>query len=178
MKKYVIFIMLILFCSVVAASDFLLKQIIMEGEEQEISVGGWDYTIKLVVVSDSTGKAILEVNGERTDTMKDDDSHKLSDGTVIQVREVLPNEGGADLVQYNIFTAGKKVGTKVSAEPVSVESVSEAKPVVQPTVEPVAYSQSDSPSAPGRQEAVVDMSRKVEKKGWLGRFVDWLKGLF
>ncbi len=192
MKRTVICIILasVLLAVPVLGANYLLKQVIEEGETQHLTIGNAEYTITLVTVSDSTRKAIFEVNGERSKTLTDDESHKFSDGTVMLAREILPNEGGEgkDMVQFNLY-AGLQPKAAVQELPEPEQTVeqtfaevSEQSPIAQPTAEPVPTAQPAQETKPNQktpEKARVDMTKvKVEKKGWWGRFVDWWKNLF
>ncbi|HII72579.1 TPA: hypothetical protein HA265_07520 [Candidatus Woesearchaeota archaeon] len=180
---------IILLCPAVLGANYLLKQMIEEGETQTVDVGGNQYTVQLVMVSDAAKKAIFKVNGEMSDPLNQDDSHKFNDGTVILAREILVQEGGdgRDIVQYNIYAGSGSSGSGTTSATTTQEETTapEPQPVAapaqpKPMTEPVTTMQ-EAPAKPpaGRQEAKVDTTRVVvKKKSWWGRFVDWLKGVF
>ncbi|MBI2134191.1 S-layer protein [Candidatus Woesearchaeota archaeon] len=68
-----------------------------EGETKTFSVGGKDYEVTLDVVTSVDTK--FTVNGQVTDTLKEADTYKLSDGTELGVVDIL----------YQDFASGKKV---------------------------------------------------------------------
>jgi hypothetical protein len=87
-----------------------------EGETKTYSIGGVDYEVTLVFVSDpnsGTVEAKFSVNGEITDAMAQGDTETLSGGLQIGVRDILVNsrEGvasfflGANKVEFTDTTA-------------------------------------------------------------------------
>lgn len=75
---------------------------------QTYTVDGNSYEIEVLIISDSSSPVTtkLKVNGQTTDALEVGDTFTLSDGTVIGVEELLPNEGseaaGADQVTFYI----------------------------------------------------------------------------
>ena len=65
-----------------------------EGETKTVEIDGIDYEITVSVISDMKNSVKLSVNGESTDEMFEGQTHTLSSGTVIGVKEVIPNEAG------------------------------------------------------------------------------------
>ena len=70
------------------------------------TVNGKPYEVKVIIISDTDSTVKFEINGETTDTLAAGDTDELSDGTVIGVKDVMPNEGseaaGADQVTFYI----------------------------------------------------------------------------
>ena len=155
-----------------SAGDFFLEQILFERESTEYIVGGYVYTVTLVSVFDADKKARFEVNGEQTDTLREGESYRLSDGAVIQVRDIMPQEAaeGRDLVQYNFFPASHP--EKVEE---TVTELEKEPPVVATTdvAPPEKHALEDLP-----KEAVVDVTRATPSKNLWERFLDWIKELF
>lgn len=78
-----------------------------QGEYTTASYGPIDdvmYEVEVVIVADDALEAKFKVNGETTKAMAEGETTKLSDGTRLAVKEVLPNEGteavGADQVTF------------------------------------------------------------------------------
>ena len=65
-----------------------------EGEERTVAVDDVETTVKLVVVSDSTNKVVVEVNGERSKVLADGQSDLLDNGYSVTASDILPNEAG------------------------------------------------------------------------------------
>jgi uncharacterized protein YdeI (BOF family) len=170
-KQIILFVILALVSAqVVVAGQFFLEQYLFEGESQSYEVGGYVHTITLVGVFDSQLKARFELNGETTDALGEDDRYKFSDGSVIQVRDVLPQESGEgkDLVQFNFFPAER---------PETVEQ--ETETIVEQELPPEVIVEPEQEIQPApEQEARIDLTRKKATKSWWGSFVDWLKNLF
>jgi hypothetical protein len=68
------------------------------------SVDGKAYSVEVVIISDDAETVKFKVNGETTEALGEGDTDKLADGTVIGVKDVMPNEGseatGADQVTF------------------------------------------------------------------------------
>lgn len=68
------------------------------------TVDGKAYVVKVVIISDDAETVKFDVNGEITGALAEGDTEELSDGTVIGVKEVMPNEGseeaGADQATF------------------------------------------------------------------------------
>lgn len=162
----------------VSAEEFFLKQTLFEGESRNYDVGGYVYEIKLIAVFDSQQKAQFEVNGEDTGILGEDDSEKLSDGAVIFVRSVMPQEAGdgKDLVQFNFFPAAHEEvsQTVVTSQETTFPAEQDAEPVLaqQAETEPSVH------AAPEVQESKVDITRSKPTTSWWDSLVEWLKGLF
>ncbi|MBN1545016.1 hypothetical protein JW898_06165 [Candidatus Woesearchaeota archaeon] len=167
---------LLLLVQIASAGEFFLKQTIYEGETKSYDVGGYVYEVHLISVFDSQFKAQFEVNGEKTDALSEDESYKLSDGAVIQVRDVLPQEAGegSDLVQFNLFpVAHPEAATKT----VTANVTREAEPAIAPALQPTNASSKESKALPA-QEAKVDITKKPPERSWWIRFIGWFKNLF
>jgi hypothetical protein len=164
------------------AEQFFLKQTMYEGESRNYDVGGYVYTIKLLGVFDTQLKAQFEVNGETTKALGEDESDKLSDDAVIQVREVLPQESGdgRDIVQFNFFPASH-AGT-VPGQTVTQTSEPVQQPAATQKQENIVTSQPTQTSSASETQptkrATVDVTRKAPAKSAWGRFFDWIKNLF
>lgn len=67
-------------------------------------MGDTEYEVEVVIIADDDDEAKFKINGETTDALGEGDTDELSDGTIIGVVEVLPNEGseesGADQVTF------------------------------------------------------------------------------
>ena len=68
------------------------------------TVNGVDYEVEVVIIADTDNTVKFDINGETTDALAAGDTYTLSDGTVVGVSEVMPNEGseaaGADQVTF------------------------------------------------------------------------------
>ncbi|MBW2967978.1 hypothetical protein KY362_05825 [Candidatus Woesearchaeota archaeon] len=165
-----LFTAIILF-PVSSASDFFLEETLFEGEKRDFHEEGYPYKVTLIGVFDREGKAQFEVNGEKTDPLKESEMDRLADGSSIQVRSVIAQQGGADFVQYNFFPATKIEDVAAKEEPVPEKETVSAEPAQEPA--PV---EEETPDV----EEIADMPEEttVEHKGFWRRFIDWLKGLF
>ncbi len=71
---------------------------------QSYTVKGTTYTVEIPIISDSDSTVKFVINGETTDALAVGQTYTLSDGTIIGVKEVMPNEGseaqGADQVTF------------------------------------------------------------------------------
>jgi len=180
-------LLVVLFAQIAFAEQFFLKQNMYEGESKSYDVGGYVYTITLVGVFDTQLKAQFEVNGETTKALAEDESDKLSDGAVIQVRDVLPQESGdgRDMVQFNFFpgshAAGEQPVTAVPEPPAPEQTTAPAPAAGQSNAtdaavaEPVSQTADDSPVP---QKSTVDITKKAHSASMWERLVDWFKGLF
>jgi hypothetical protein len=188
MKRMLFFLALsVLLANIANAEQFFLKQTMYEGESKSYDVGGYVYTITLVGVFDAQLKAQFEVNGETTKALMEDESDKLSDGAVIQVRDVLPQESGdgRDMVQFNFFPASHAAGGQpavTASEPTRplADLQTTAAPAVEQKKAAVAEpapQTADTPS-PVTQKSTVDITKKAHPKSAWERFLDWFKGLF
>ncbi len=163
----------------VTAEGFLLKQTLFEGETRNYDIAGYNYSVTLISVFDSQQKAQFEVNGERTDTLSEDESFRLSDGALIQARDIMPQEAGdgRDLVQFNFFPA------EHPKETMSEEMhVAEASTVHAPEPEEYAGTDAEAPQkeirAAPHKEAVVDVTRKQPVESWWESLLSWLNNIF
>ncbi|MBW2977430.1 S-layer protein [Candidatus Woesearchaeota archaeon] len=85
-----------------------LLDTIEEGETKTYTLKGNSYEVVALIVSDTAqngeGSVKLKVNGEVTDEMAEDDTFRLSDGTEVGIRSVMPNEAGevtgGDIVEF------------------------------------------------------------------------------
>ena len=171
---FVLFLVSVLSVSVFAG-EYFLKQTLFEGESISYDVDGYVYEVKLIADFDSHLKAQFEVNGEDTGFLDEDESEKLSDGAVIQIRSIMPQEAGdgKDLVQFNFFP-----GEHVAVEQVVVDVEESALLVVEePVVEAPVKSEKKIDVAPAR-ESKVDITRTKPNMNWWDSMVNWLKGLF
>lgn len=120
----------ILMAFTVSGSGYLLKQIIMEGDTIVYKVDDYNYLIQLLAVSDNKQSATFVINDEVTDPMTDNELYTLKDGTIIQVRDVMPNQGTPDLVQFNFFPADHEDGDTGATLPKSLTT--ELLPEIEP----------------------------------------------
>ena len=77
---------------------------LQEGETKTYTINNTDYEVTLSLVTD-TGTAYSKfiVNGETTDNLQETEIFQLSDGTLIGVKSILPNEAGdvtQDVVEF------------------------------------------------------------------------------
>jgi hypothetical protein len=184
MRKILLFVtvLALLACSATAA-QFFLKEIIYEGETKQYTSGTYVYTIELTGVFDRQLKAQFKVNGETTDVLSEDESDKLSDGAVIQVRDVLPQESGdgKDMVQFNFFPAEHpEATTQPTASPTTTQPTATQTKTAPATTTTATKQASATQQQNDTQKKVstVDLTKTMQKKSVWGRFVDWLKGLF
>ena len=80
-----------------------LKPTLEEGETGTYKINGKDYEVTALIIDDTNDKVKFKVNGEVTDSMVAGDVYKTCDGTLIGVREILPNEAGdvtQDMVEF------------------------------------------------------------------------------
>lgn len=87
-----------------------LKPTMEEGETQTFTINGKQYEVTVLIVDDTNSKVKFKVNGEVTDSMIEGNVYELSDGTLIGLREVLPNEAGdvtQDMVEF--YLGAKKI---------------------------------------------------------------------
>jgi hypothetical protein len=183
MKKVILLLaVLAMLATTAIAGEFFLKQTLYEGESRDYTVGEAVYRIELTGVFDRELKAQFRVNGEETKALREGESDKLPDGSVIQVRDVLPQESGdgKDLVQFNFFPASAKATTQPPASETTTEPAAQPAAVPNITARQAPAEQPAQPAAEPAQKkaAAVDMTKTVQKKSVWIRFVDWLKGLF
>ncbi|MBU2561104.1 MAG: hypothetical protein KKD17_02320 [Nanoarchaeota archaeon] len=167
---------LLLLVQIASAGEFFLKQTIYEGETKSYDVGGYVYEVHLISVFDSQLKAQFEVNGEKTDALAEDESYKLSDGAVIQVRDVLPQEAGegADLVQFNLFPVAHP---EASTKTVTANATPKTELSIAAAAQPQQATKETSALLPA-QEARVDVTKKQPERSWWSRLIERLKNLF
>ncbi|GAG17426.1 unnamed protein product, partial [marine sediment metagenome] len=75
-----------------------------EGETKTYTLAGQEYEVVALIVSDTESSCKLKINGEVTDKMYEDDTTRLSDGTEVGIRSVMPNEAGevtgGDIIEF------------------------------------------------------------------------------
>jgi len=181
MKQIIIFILILaLLATTAIAGEFFLKQTLYEGESRAYTVGSRTYTIELTSVFDSQLKAQFKVNGEETKALGEGESDKLSDGSVIQARDILPQESGdgKDLVQFNFFPgAGNMTAqtTPTTTTKAPTATTPNATTKQAPSEQPAAQ----QPTEPAQKKAAaVDITKTVQKKSVWTRISDWFKRLF
>ncbi len=78
------------------------RDVMNEGESKTFTVGGKDYDVELTYVGSAETK--FSVNGQVTDTLKEADTYKLSDGTELGVVDILAQEfaGGKRSVEFTL----------------------------------------------------------------------------
>ncbi|MFC1741715.1 hypothetical protein ACFL3V_04230 [Nanoarchaeota archaeon] len=195
MKPKIIAMLLVCVLAVplVCAAQFFLQQDMEEGETKNYKVGELTYKVTVTAVFDSQLKAQFEVNGEKGDVLGEDESHKFSDGTVIQLRSVLPQESGdgKDLVQFNLFPSkdpsaamSGKVGVAAEPEPAAAETKTDATVSPEPTTVSAAPEKGENEPAgeiqpaPTKGEAKIDITREKPNTSWWESMLSWLKNLF
>ena len=185
MKKAIIFLtILALLATTAIAAEFFLKQTLYEGESRAYTVGSRTYTIELTSVFDRQLKAQFKVNGEETKALGEGESDKLSDGSVIQARNILPQESGdgKDLVQFNFFPGAGNRTAQTTAQPTPT-TTTKAPTATTPNAT-TKQAPSEQPAAQQTAEpaqkrvATIDMTKTVQKKSMWGRISDWFKRLF
>jgi hypothetical protein len=81
-----------------------VSDIMEEGETKTYTIGGKEYEVNILIVSDALEVVKFKMNGEITDELRDGETDILKDGTRIGIREILPNEAeevtGGDLVEF------------------------------------------------------------------------------
>ena len=81
-----------------------ISDIMEEGETKTYTIGGKEYEVNVLIVSDNLEVVKFKINGEITDELRDGETDILKDGTRIGIREILPNEAeevtGGDLVEF------------------------------------------------------------------------------
>ncbi len=81
-----------------------ISDIMEEGETKTYTIGGKEYEVNILIVSDNLDVVKFKINGEITDELRDGETDILKDGTRIGIREILPNEAeevtGGDLVEF------------------------------------------------------------------------------
>ncbi|PIN69686.1 hypothetical protein COV93_04465 [Candidatus Woesearchaeota archaeon CG11_big_fil_rev_8_21_14_0_20_43_8] len=75
-----------------------------ESETKTYTINGNDYEVNVLIVSDNNNEVKFVVNGEVTDKLSEGSTDTLSDGTMLGVRDIMPNEGteeeGGDIVEF------------------------------------------------------------------------------
>lgn len=107
------------------------SQVMEEGETTTVKIGDTDYDIEIVIIADTPTVVKFKINGEVTDKLEEGETTKLSDGTTLGVREILPNEAGeegvGDMVEFFlgankiVFTDDDATGNSVFDEAGAVE---------------------------------------------------------
>jgi len=81
-----------------------LKPTLEEGETQTYTINGKQYEVTCLIIEDTgDNKVKFKINGEVTDAMVQGDMYETADGTMIGLREVIPNEAGdvtQDMVEF------------------------------------------------------------------------------
>jgi acyl carrier protein len=73
-----------------------IKDTLTEGETKTYTINDVPYEVTITLITDMTtgNKVKIVINGETTDALQEDETYKLSDGSSIGIREILPNEAG------------------------------------------------------------------------------------
>ncbi|MBT7903150.1 hypothetical protein HN587_04735 [Candidatus Woesearchaeota archaeon] len=83
-----------------------VQDVLEEGETKTYTLGGKEFEVTALIISDTSTSVKFKVNGETTDAMTPGDIELLSDGTQMGIREILPNEAGetagGDIVEFYI----------------------------------------------------------------------------
>ncbi len=79
---------------------------ISEGETKTYQLGGKEYEVTNVIVTDgTTGYTQFKINGVITRTLQNGGTDKLKDGTILGIKKILANEAGdvtGDLVEFTL----------------------------------------------------------------------------
>ena len=93
----------------VQANPFLIDTI-KEGEEVVIPANGVEYHLKLLSVPDIIQRAVFSLNGENSRALHPRERYTFSDGSILAVGSILPNEAGEpkgqDIVEYYFVGSG------------------------------------------------------------------------
>ncbi|MBI5880549.1 hypothetical protein HZB90_00290 [archaeon] len=185
MNKAIMFVtILALLATTAIAGEFFLKQTLYEGESRQYTVGNKVYTVELTGVFDRQLKAQFKVNGEETKALGEGESDKLSDGSVIQARDVLPQESGdgKDLVQFNFFPGAGNMTAQTAVQPTpttTAKAPTATTPNATTEQAPSEQPAAQQPTEPTQKKAAtVDMTKVLQKKSVWGRISDWFKRLF
>jgi hypothetical protein len=184
MKKILLIVLVLaLLAYSAAATQFFLKEIMYEGETKQYTSGTYVYTIELTGVFDRQAKAQFKVNGESTDALGEDESDKLSDGAVIQVRDVLPQESGdgKDMVQFNFFPASHPEATAQPAASPTTTQPTATQTKTAPATTTTATKQASAAQQQNdtqKKVSTVDLTKTMQKKSVWMRIKDWFKNLF
>ncbi|MBS3128004.1 hypothetical protein J4410_02575 [Candidatus Woesearchaeota archaeon] len=100
-----------------------MQDTLQEGMTKTYTIGGVPYHVNVLIVSDNAnggaGGVKFRVNGQTTSLLADGETETLSDGTIIGVRNVIPNEAGEtsggggetyDASQYEDIDYGQYAG--------------------------------------------------------------------
>lgn len=100
-----------------------------KGDTTTLTAGGTTYTVSIPFVSST--EVILDVNGERTNSLAEGDTYKLSDGSYVGIRDILydAKEAGVSKVEFSIGS-GKVKLTSGSEIQVNDETVNGIKAVM------------------------------------------------
>lgn len=97
-------LLVILLFSISALANPLIVDTILEGEEVVIPSSITEYHLKLVTVPDTTRRAVFSLNGEYSRALRPRERYTFSDGSILAIGNILPNEGketkGKDLVEF------------------------------------------------------------------------------
>ena len=87
-----------------------IKDTMTEGETKTYTINNVPYEVTVSIITDqqTNNKVKFVINGETTDALEEDDTYKLSDGSAIGVREILPNEAGDVTQDMVTFYLGAK----------------------------------------------------------------------
>lgn len=100
--------------------------ILKEGETLTLSAGGVSYEVSIDFLS--TSEVILNVNGETTNSLNEGETHKLSSGAYVGIRDILQRDvaGAVGSVDFSVGS-GKLEITSGNDVKINDESVSDLK---------------------------------------------------
>jgi len=108
--------LLILFAALASANE-LIVDTIHPGETARINSRGVQYDLKLIMVSSGphiSPRALFSLNGERSKALGTRDRYHFSDGSILALGNILPNEAGegtgGSLVEYYFIGSGMSFG--------------------------------------------------------------------
>ncbi|MEM4153148.1 MAG: hypothetical protein QXK80_03505 [Candidatus Pacearchaeota archaeon] len=86
-----------------------VKMSLFEDQEaQTATLGGKQYKVKVFMI-DSENRVKLEINDEKTDVLEEGDTYKLSDGTIIGIREIMRQEFGGGKRMVTFYLGAEKI---------------------------------------------------------------------
>ncbi len=104
----VILIMLSLVFTVFSQS---VHDVLYEGDSKRFG----DYELKLLIVSDRTERVVFSLNSELSGSLRKHEQHRFSDGSLISITDIIPNEAGekgGDFAEFFFLPATKLLSEK------------------------------------------------------------------
>ena len=115
----VVLLIFALFTSFTAIANPLIVDTLTEGDTATINAGDHTYSLTLSTVSDITKRAVFRLNGEFSKPLASRERYTFSDGSILAVGSVLPNEAGErngrDTVEYYFVGSGVVVSDPYSS---------------------------------------------------------------